>query len=69
MAIQITYGTMGLISRTRLEEAGFNVRVFFSTDIVNKKDIIRLGVKQEIIFLCNKSIDLEKSSKLKQNLL
>lgn len=42
--------------KNRLEEAGFNVRVFFSTDVVNKKDIIRLGVKQEVIFLCRKKI-------------
>lgn len=55
--------------KTRLEESGFSVTVFSSTDIVDKRNIIRLGVKQEIIFLCNKSIDLEKSSKLKQNLL
>jgi SAM-dependent methyltransferase len=40
--------------RDRLEAAGFSVRVFLATDVVDKKDIIRLGVKQETIFFCTK---------------
>lgn len=38
--------------KDRLEESGLRVTVYSSTDIVDEKNIIRLGVKQEIIFFC-----------------
>jgi ubiquinone/menaquinone biosynthesis C-methylase UbiE len=44
----------GSDSKNRLEESGFTVTSFSSTDIVDKKSIILLGVKQEKIFFCKK---------------
>jgi len=40
--------------RNRLEEAGFTVRHFNATSIVKAENIVRLGVKGEQIFLCEK---------------
>lgn len=44
----------GLDFKDRLEESGFRAEVFGASEVVGQENVVRMGVKDELIFFCRK---------------